>query len=272
MKTQSYRANLLLIRTPEGVVFSLPLAGPTTRLLAYALDFAVVLVLERVIEAALAVFLLFGADLSTAFMFLAFFAVQIGYGIACEWFWRGQTIGKKLLRLRVMDAQGLRLQFSQIVLRNLLRFVDMLPGFYLVGGLACVWTRRAQRLGDLAANTVVLRVLPARAPDLEKLTAGKYNSLSDYPHLEARLRQHISPAEAAVALRALLRRDHLEAAARVELFDELAAHFRSIVEFPLEATAGISSEQYVVNIVDVLYRPRLRNRREARLAEPAPSG
>jgi uncharacterized RDD family membrane protein YckC len=269
VSTKTHRANLLLIRTPEGVVFSQPLAGPTTRLLAYALDLAVAIVIERVAQAALVVFMVFGADLSNAFAILAFFAVQIGYGIGCEWFLRGQTIGKKLLRLRVVDAQGLRLHFSQIVLRNLLRFVDMLPGFYLVGGLACLFSRHAQRLGDLAANTVVVRVIAVHPPDLEKLTGGKYNSLRDYPHLEARLRQRVSPAEAAAALRALVRREHLEAAARVELFDEFANYFRAVVEFPPEATAGISSEQYIVNVVDILYRPRLRHRPNAALAQPA---
>ena len=75
----------------------------------------------------------------------------------CEWYWRGQTVGKRVLKLRVMDEQALRLEFSQIVVRNLLRFVDFLPGLYLVGGTACVLSRRFQRLGDLAANTIVVR-------------------------------------------------------------------------------------------------------------------
>jgi len=68
-------------------------------------------------------------DFARAFTVLAYFVIQIGYGIVMEWFWRGQTLGKRLLRLRVIDSQGLRLQFSQIVIRNLLRFVDMLRCF-----------------------------------------------------------------------------------------------------------------------------------------------
>ena len=75
----------------------------------------------------------------------------------CEWRWRGQTIGKRLLRLRVVDAEGMRLQFNQIVTRNLLRFVDSLPAFYFVGGLACWLSPKCQRLGDIAANTIVIR-------------------------------------------------------------------------------------------------------------------
>jgi uncharacterized RDD family membrane protein YckC len=254
------RASVLLIRTPEGIVFSLPLAGPITRFLAYAVDFAAIMVAAKVLRALASLLTLLVPDFSTAVAMLGLFVIQIGYSIACEWYWRGQTIGKKLLRLRVMDAQGLRLQFSQIVMRNLLRFVDVLPGFYLVGGLACLFSRRAQRLGDVVANTIVVRNVPAPAPRMETLLAGKFNSLRDYPHLEARLRQRVTPGEAAVALQALLRRDRLEARARVELFDEIAARFHSLVQFPPEATEGLSPEQYVGNVLDVLFRPRIGQR------------
>ena len=86
-----------------------------------------------------------------------------------------------------MDEQGLRLKFSQVVIRNLLRPVDGLPLAYLLGGLACLISKRAQRLGDLAAGTIVVRHPTIFQPDLDQLMAGKYNSFRDYPHLEARL-------------------------------------------------------------------------------------
>jgi hypothetical protein len=180
---------------------------------------------------------------------------MLGYSIYCEWFWRGQSLGKRMMRLRVVDAQGLRLKFSQIVIRNLLRFVDMLPLLYLVGGVACLISRRAQRLGDLAANTIVVRIPKVTEPNLDQLMAGKYNSLRDHPHLEARLRQRVSAGEAAIALQAVLRRDLLEPQARLELFAAIADHFRARMPFPSEVTEGIADEQYVRNVVDSLYRP-----------------
>ena len=64
------------------------------------------------------------------------------------------------------------------------------------------------------------------------------------------------PAEAAIAVQALLRRDGFEPVARVKLFGDLASHFRAKVEFPAEATDGIADEQFVRNVVDVLYRTR----------------
>ena len=250
------KTSILLVRTPEGIVFSQLLAGPVTRFLAWGIDLMVISVLLMVFGYVTALLRLLSLDLAFAASFLGYFVISIGYGIVCEWFWRGQTIGKKLFRLRVVDAQGLRLHFSQIVIRNLLRFVDSLPAFYFLGGCACWLSRKSQRLGDLAANTIVVRNPKIVEPDLDQLLAGKYNSLRQYPHLEARLRQRVSAGEAAIALLALLRRDELDPYARVELFGELAAHFRGKVEFPPEATDGIADEQYIRNVVDVLYRTR----------------
>jgi len=188
---------------------------------------------------------------------LGYFVLGIGYGITCEWFWRGQTIGKRLLRLRVVDAEGLRLQFHQVATRNLLRFVDSLPLFYFVGGLVCWFSPKCQRLGDLAANTIVIRAPLIDEPDLDQLLAGKFNSLRQYPHLTARLRQRVLPAEGALALQALLRREQFDPVARIELFAALARHFRAKVEFPPEATDGITDEQQLRNVVDVIYRQNL---------------
>ncbi len=248
------KQNALLIKTPEGIVFPLLLASPVTRFLAWVVDLACVSVLASVAQGILWLGGIISVDLARGAAMLAYFAVSIGYGIVTEWYWRGQTVGKKLLRLRVMDEQGLRLQPTQIVVRNLLRAIDMLPAFYLVGGVACLVSRRAQRLGDFAANTIVVRYPHTVEPDLDQLLAGKFNSFREYPHLAARLRQRASPQEAGIALQALLRRDEFDPRARVELFREMVAHFRSIVEFPEEATLGLTDEQYVRNVVDVIFR------------------
>jgi uncharacterized RDD family membrane protein YckC len=264
------KTNTLLIRTPEGIVFSQLLAGPMVRFVAWGIDLACIIAATMALNILIGLLGLVSVDLARAISTLVYFIVSIAYGMITEWYWRGQTVGKRLLRLRVIDAEGLRLQFHQIVIRNLLRFVDMLPVFYLVGGIACLINRRAQRLGDVAANTVVVRNPRISEPDLDQLLSGKYNSLRDYPHLEARLRQRISPAEASIAMQAVLRRDRLEPQARVELFDQIATHFRSKVEFPPEATDGITDEQYVRNALDVLYRTRTGPQRQrSRESTPA---
>jgi uncharacterized RDD family membrane protein YckC len=248
------RTNRLVIQTPEGIAFSLLLAGPISRFLAWVVDVGCVVAAGSLISVALAGLQWISVDLIRALSVLAYFGVSVGYAIALEWSWRGQTIGKRLLRLRVMDAEGLRLSFGQIVIRNLLRFVDMLPAFYFVGGLACLVSGKAQRLGDFAAGTVVVYTPRVFEPDLDQLLARKYNSFRNYPHLMARLRQRTSPVEASLALQALLRRDEFQPSSRVQLFSRIADHFRTLLEFPPEACEGIADEQYVRNVVDVLFR------------------
>jgi len=248
------RTNTLLIRTPEGVVFSQFLAGPMTRFLAWLIDLFCIFTMTLLLMMVLSLLSWISVDFFQAVAVLIQFVLMIGYGIVLEWHGRGQTFGKRVMRLRVMDAEGLRLTFSQVVVRNLLRFADMLPVLYLTGGVSCLLSRRSQRLGDIAANTIVVRIPKLAEPNLEHILAGKFNSLRAHPHLEARLRQRVSAAEAAVALQALLRRDILEPKARVELFSEIAEHFRSKLAFPPEATEGITDEQYVRNLVDSLYR------------------
>jgi uncharacterized RDD family membrane protein YckC len=262
----SERTNTLVIRTPEGITFSLLLAGPVTRFLAWVLDVGCLLVLAIGVGMMLGLLGSITPDLARALGVLAYFIIQIGYRIASEWLWRGQTLGKRLLRLRVMDAHGLKLRFSQIVIRNLLRFVDMLPALYVVGGAATLLNRRSQRLGDIAANTVVVRNPSIEQPDLGQLAGSKFNSFRAYPHLEARLRQRISPAEARLALDALVRRDELEDSARIQLFGAIARHFRELVEFPPEAVEGLTDEQYVRNVAETLFR-KPAGRQPARSSE-----
>ena len=248
--------NQLLIRTPEGVIFSQLLAGPVTRFLAWLVDLMCILGLVMAMGFLIGLAELISPNLAAAAATLGYFMISIGYGIACEWHWRGQTIGKRLFRLRVVDAEGLRLQFNQIVTRNLLRFVDSLPLFYFVGGLICWFSPKCQRLGDIAANTVVVRYPRVGEPDLDQLLAGKYNSLRQFPHLSARLRQRVQPTEGALALQALLRRDDFEPGARLQLFADLSAHFRAKVDFPAEATEGVADEQFIRNVVDIVYRTK----------------
>ena len=252
-----HKINTLTIRTPEGIEFSLLLAGPVTRFFAWSVDLLAILAISKLLNVVLGLVGILSRDLAMAANILGYFVVSIGYGICLEWYWHGQTLGKRLMRLRVTDVHGLQLQFSQVAIRNLLRFVDSLPALYLVGGAACLINRRAQRLGDFAANTIVVWNPRVDEPNLDQLLGGKFNSFRHYPHLEARLRQHVSPSEAQIALQALMRRDEFEPRARVELFESIVSYFKHIVSFPAEATDGISDEQYVRNIVDALFRPKV---------------
>ncbi len=247
------RASALRIETPEGVVFSLRLASPVLRALAWGVDALVLAAAATAIKQGAHVFAMLGTDLASALTVVLYFAASLAYAMIFEWYWRGQTLGKRLLGLRVVDAQGLRLRPAQVVLRNLLRAIDFLPGAYLVGVTACLASRKCQRLGDLAANTVVVREAQLVEPDVEQIAPVKYNSLAAFPHLAARLRSRVRPEAVRVAVTALAMRDGYEPRARIELFGELAAYFRALVAFPEVAVEGLTDEQYVRSAVRAIY-------------------
>lgn len=243
----------LTIRTPEGIEFALPLAGPVSRMMAFAIDVAVVAMLGEVLNTLVAPLRIFGEDAAGAVGIVAYFAISMIYGALTEWAWRGQTVGKRLFGLRVVDARGLRLEPAQVIVRNLMRFIDALPAFYLVGGIACFLHRHHRRLGDVAAGTVVVKIPKPATPELDRVLGGKYNSLAESRHLAARLRQKVPPETARIALEALLRRDQLEPEARLALFSRLAGYFRELVPYPAELAEQLSDEQYVRNVSEIVY-------------------
>lgn len=244
---------VLAICTPEGVRFELPLAGPASRFLAWLLDAVVINGAFAVVVRFVSLGRAIDADFTMALLILTYFLLTIGYPIALEWMWRGQTVGKRIFGLRVIDAGGRRLEFTQILLRNLLRLVDTLPFLYLLGGVSLVLTRRCQRLGDLAADTVVIRQRKLSLPHIPPpQNAERFNSLLDHPHLAARLRQSVPVALAQIAMETLLRRDELTPEARIAVFRALAARFNAIVAFPEETLAGMADERYVRNCLEVV--------------------
>jgi uncharacterized RDD family membrane protein YckC len=248
------RNSALIVDTPEGVTFSYELATPVVRGFAWVLDALVLAAISYLVTQMAALLRALSPDLAAGVGTVSFFVLSIVYGIFCEWRWRGQTIGKRLFGLRVIDSHGLRLRFSQVVLRNLMRFFDGLPLLYLVGAASSLLSRNLQRLGDLVANTVVVRERRWEEPDIERIAPAKYNSLLAWPHLSARLRSAATPEAVAMAVRAVTQRDRYAPAARVELFQMLAEHFRSLAAFPSEAIEGMSDEEYVRSVLRVIYR------------------
>jgi uncharacterized RDD family membrane protein YckC len=166
------------IETPEHIVFRYRVAGPARRLLAYALDllacyagFAIVAAV--VIFASAGAAQLVGATeqsfgAAAGLLLVGLFAIQWIYFAVLEG-WRGATPGKAALGLRVVTTMGRPITFRAAAIRNILRAADALPLTYTLGllslaGLASMAaTRRFQRLGDLAAGTMVVLADRARA-------------------------------------------------------------------------------------------------------------
>lgn len=244
------------VRTPEGVSFSFRLASPVLRMCAWLVDAMVVSAAWSTVSTVLGLIGFMSQDLARMVMIIGYFVVSHGYRIWMEYDYRGQTLGKKLFRLRVVDTQGHTLTFAQVAMRNLLRIVDALPALYLVGGTTALFSGKSQRLGDFAAGTLVIWQPREEAPAFDLQRSGKYNSLRAHPAVVARLRQEVLPAEANAAWQALARRERLEPAARMALFRQIADYFQGKVRLPEEVCEGVAPEQLVRNIVEVLYLDR----------------
>jgi uncharacterized RDD family membrane protein YckC len=138
------------LTSPEHVAFEFPLAGPATRAGAFGVDILLILM-------PLMLYLLI-QDIAIGPLGILGLAVliQFPYFIFSEVLMSGQTPGKKMCSLRVVSDDGLPINWQQVALRNLLRPVDQFPALYALGVLVMMMGSRWQRIGDLAAGTLVI--------------------------------------------------------------------------------------------------------------------
>lgn len=159
---------LQAVELAEGVEIRLRVAGPMLRAGAYALDVLIrggVMVVAGIAMGLLGIAI--GERMERGLMMLAWFLMEWFYPVLFEAGKRGATPGKRILGLRVVQATGSPITFGQAVVRNFLRWVDGMPFFtYGFGMASCLATRRFQRLGDLAAGTVVIYERAALMPVL----------------------------------------------------------------------------------------------------------
>lgn len=259
--------DLHAIVTPENVRFEFELAGVASRALAWAID---ALVMTALISLAALFATLLGLVLggvAAAFYFVAIFVVQWGYGALCEWQFAGQTVGKRAAGIRVLQITGTRITALQAVVRNLVRAVDILPALYCVGGACALLQRDGQRLGDLAAGTIVVRERRSPRPSAVVAQADRYNSfIGDTSVVHASSR--ITPKERDAMVGLALRRESLPLAVRYALFEKLAKHLEARLH--IQRPEYFSEERFVLNLTAVVLGlgpepvPRLADDRSAR--------
>src|SRR6266702_1643130 len=148
----------LVVATPEWVSFGYQVAGLGTRAIAQILDLLILGgVLLGLIFAAIAIGQAGFDVVAYLLALLGGFVVVFGYFWASEAFWSGQTIGKKVFRLRAVGDRGEPMTFMQAGIRNVVRIVDFLPYGYGVGLVVLFVNGKGKRLGDLAAGTIVVK-------------------------------------------------------------------------------------------------------------------
>ena len=238
----------LTIDTPEQIALEFPLAGVGSRFLALAFDS---LVQGAALVLLVLVWLIFRWTLVPSFggealrswafaiVIAVGFVIYSAYFAVFEALWSGQTPGKRLVGLRVIDVSGRPLGVYSAILRNVLRLVDQLPGFYAIAIASVLVTNRNQRLGDLAAGTVVVherleRIAPAPQAGTsvrlgaDRLTQGEIVLVEGFLRRRADLDPWVRRENARQIARRMADRLQLGAVDDEErLLEQLAAEYRA---------------------------------------------
>ncbi|HEY5650704.1 MAG TPA: RDD family protein [Acidimicrobiia bacterium] len=148
------------IQTPEGLDLDLTLAGLGSRMIAAVVDAILIGLLVFMVAFGAGRLSLGGLDggiFVQAVVTIAITLVILGYLVGFEALNEGRTPGKRAVGIRVVTTEGDSIGFLAAFLRNLLRVIDFLPAVFIVGAGSILLTKTNQRLGDIAANTIVIR-------------------------------------------------------------------------------------------------------------------
>lgn len=186
-----------VVETPENIFFGYEVAGLGSRFLAILIDSLLQATLYLMLVIGISAF---GAsnlarnlppgteDWLIALVLLVLFMIQFGYFFFFEIILNGQSPGKRAVGLRVVKENGYPLSVLDAIIRNLVRVIDFFPFGYGVGVIVMFFNRRAKRLGDFAAGTVVVKLRDQiKLSDLETPRAPTV-ALPDVPGL-ARLKE-----------------------------------------------------------------------------------
>jgi uncharacterized RDD family membrane protein YckC len=197
--------DILIIETPERVPLHFALASIGNRFLACAIDHGLQVLTALLMYIGfrvLANYSAFGDSFSNtpkwvkAVLIVILFLILSGYFAFFEWIWKGQTPGKRWLKLRVLREDGRPVTFWEAAVRNLLRTLDMMPvPFYSIGLISVFVSLSDQRVGDMVAGTVVVREREAEAPAFAEVFAS--------PVSDPALRRSFKPVDFVAELHSL---------------------------------------------------------------------
>ncbi len=237
------------IATPEGVQLALPLAGIATRFMALMLDSLIGFGVAFILLMAAAVVASAAAAIIAASLLLVFY---IGYHVLFEVAGGGRTVGKRAAGLRVVMDGGAPVGLRASLIRNLMLLIEGLPLFYMPAIISALATRNNQRLGDIAAGTLVVREVKVPTP--------QYWSPPPVPHIPperfASWDVTAIGENESTAVRAFLqRRGELDPGARAALAAQLAGRLRPLVA---GVRPGLTDETFLEHLAAAKARGRMQ--------------
>ena len=226
------------VKTPEQVNISYSIAGLGTRFLALSIDIIIQTITISVLILSLYGSLDFGfasQDLYLAVIIIIFAVIYYLYFLIFELILKGRTPGKALLHIRVVRMDGRAVDLSGIVLRNLIRLIDFLPGFYTVGAICMFVNKDSRRLGDIVAGTIVVR--DERKVTLSSILASQTQALQT----------PLNDDEYPVVRDFIARKKNLSKEVRQKLSQEIARPIFERLQTPLPERAN--AEQFLENLL-----------------------
>ena len=145
----------ITVRTTQNIDIDYEIGGLGERMLSYILDI-LIFAAVGVIGLILTVYI---TRYASMVYFIVLGALALFYDLICEVAFNGQSVGKRIMKIRVISLDGGRPKFGQYLLRWLFRLIDFSITSYLAGTVTIIVTDKSQRIGDIVAGTVVVRTM-----------------------------------------------------------------------------------------------------------------
>jgi uncharacterized RDD family membrane protein YckC len=245
----------LRMETPEQIDVDLELVGVGSRFFAKVID----LIFKSIATGFLFFIVLIGVGESKlldkpstfliAILIAGTYLLWLGYGVFFESRWNGQTPGKWLVGIRVIQQGGAPIDFRAAGIRNLLCLADILPMFYILGAVLVLLTSRSQRLGDMAAGTIVIR---ERKVELgTEVEDALYDYSSDEYSFTTLQLAKLKPSDRSVLREFLRRSDDMDGAERWRLARRLADNFLDKTGYHMDENfpSGSSARRFLASLL-----------------------
>lgn len=239
----------------------MPLAGVGSRFIALLVDTLIwgagLFILGLIVwmlSPALAAFSNISYQWAAALFTFVLFLLNWGYFTLFEAFGNGRTPGKRVAHIRVIQRSGRPIGLIESMARNFVRYIDQIPFFYAVGVIVMFVTRQHQRLGDLAAGTLVVRDRPQQTPlwneaSSRTFTAPSFVTVAPIPephmalNLPAAEIAKLTPSDLEVLEGFFARRLDLPMSTREALAQRIASALQA--KSGLELPPGVSTETFL---------------------------
>ncbi len=255
--------------TPEGVILDFERAGVASRAIARVVDLAaLVMLFSSVGNVLVAIAATFSESAAVIGILITFFALIFVYPVVLETFWRGRTVGKAALGLRVVTSEGASIRFRHAAVRSMLQLVDIVAT--LGGGaiITALSSNEGQRLGDMAAGTYVVRERRTRGEIDEREI--RIRVPTRYEHIVPTLDPTpLRPAQTALIRSFLVRSTDLDPTARAAIAVQLAE--KVAVEIGSAVPEGVHPETWLACVAASVQR-RSGSTLAPPTGPPVPSG